>query len=281
MLKKDHFIYLAPAVLFMAGAVLMFSNQDPASTAENYQQSPQPRVERSVASKKKEAAQSSSNVVKKKSVNQKKTSKVRLPVFDPNKNLSDQFSDLKKIEECYQNEGSCGFPMTDPKSEFFAIGQRLKTDLLKLQNEVMDQQRKDEQISEMARHFLKIADGHVKEAALHLMATQEPSEDNLESLLNDIIAYHDAKLIQQGMLELRRYLGNKQNESKIHQALANAMRTGSPFVAEQISKNLNAFINEDSLPLYMKTMSQLSKGSHTHKNLKNAINDYQRLLQSA
>jgi hypothetical protein len=83
------------------------------------------------------------------------------------------------------------------------------------------------------------------------------------------------------MLELRRYLGNKQNESKIHQALAKAMRTGSPFVAEQISKNLNAFINEDSLPLYMKTMSQLSKGSHTHKNLKNAINEYQRLLQSA
>lgn len=279
MIKKDQLIYFAPLALFLVGASLLYFNQDSRSERAIVE-APKKEMTRDVASKKLKAVKKKVAPSKKIAKNIPKTSK-EIAAFDPNKSLNDQWKHLKEIEDCYEKEGSCGFPQSDPKSEFFAIGRRLKKDLLKLQSEVMDQQRKDEQISEIARHFLKVADGHVKEAALHLMSTQEKSQDNLESLLTEIIAYHDAKLIEQGMLELRRYLGNKANESKIHQALSKAMRTGSPFVAEQISKNLNPFINEDSLPLYMKTMSQLSKGSHTHKNLKNAINEYQRLLQAA
>lgn len=274
---KDHWIYLAPVLMVVVGAFLLFSKKESKDATRQLasiekEAKLKPNKKRKVIPKKRKK-----NLVKKAQARSIKT----LPDHDLNKNWDQQFQALKNIEDCYNEEGLCGFPTTDPKAEHFAIGDRIKNDLMKMQNYILDNNIKDEQVSEVARHFLKVPDGHVKKAAMHLMASQDKNGDNLESLLSEVIAYHDAYLIEQGMLELSRYLGDETSERKIHQALNQAMATGSPFVAEQISKNLNPFINSSSFSLYSQTMKTLSKGSMTHKNLKNAINEYQRLLQAA
>lgn len=49
----------------------------------------------------------------------------------------------------------------------------------------------------LARESLENSDGHVKEAALDLIATQPTSSENLESVLNNVIVDSDPELIEQ------------------------------------------------------------------------------------
>ncbi len=275
---KKYWIYSIPTGLLILGIALVVNiNSKNTKVTKNNQKN----FEANKVSKQEKLRTPSSQISKKGSAREPQQTTSQLPDYNPNDNWDLQFSNLKKIEKCYEKEGTCGFPQTDPKSEYFAIGERLKKDLLKMQNFVVNNNIKNEKISEIANHFLATPDGHVKKAAMHLMATQETDLNSLDSLLNNVINYHDSQLIEQAMLELKRYLGNEQNESKINNALIRAMKSGAPFVSTEVSKHLGPFLNQKSYPLYKSTLDTVSKGSHTHKNLKNVIAEYQLLMQSA
>ncbi len=196
------------------------------------------------------------------------------------KTIQESIEALNQLRSCYEKEGSCQFPQSDPKSEYFAIGQKIKNSLLKLQDRVSRNQIKDESIAEIARNFLKVPDGHVKEAALHLISTQEPSPKNLQAILDEIINYHDAKLIAHAMLELQRYLGTS-DEAIIHPALAQALTQGSPLVSEQVSRFIFPFLNTKSLTLYRSTLNRLNIGSGASNKLRNALNEHSKQQRAA
>lgn len=185
----------------------------------------------------------------------------------------DSRSRLKKLDRCYHTEGLCGFEQKDPKSEYFAIGQQIKKELLKIQYQVSNENQQSGEIRDLALHYLKSPDGHVKEAALHLLATQPVSEQGLEALLNDILAFHDASLIAPAMLELTRYL-NQGSDERIHDALITALLTGSPLVSEQVAKNISPFISAQSLEQYQKLLEKMSLGSVTYQNLKASLQEF-------
>ncbi len=182
---------------------------------------------------------------------------------------------LQQLENCYKSEGQCGFDLSDPKAEHFAIGQEIKKELLKIQFQAQKHKLQSPELAEIARHHLKNPDGHVKEAALHLMSTQETSEDNLDSILNEIIMYHDAHLIQHALLEMTRYLGQGYDQ-KIHQSLSRALAQGAPFVSLEIAKGLQPFINTASFGIYSNLLTQLGTGSKTRNLLKVNLEEFER-----
>jgi hypothetical protein len=188
---------------------------------------------------------------------------------------SDSSKKLQALQACYQTEGACGFPQTDPKEEFFAIGQEIKKILLQLEHQYHDNRSRSDELNALARQFLKNPDGHVKKAALHLMASQEPNIKNLDSLLRDVIAFHDAALIPQTMLELTRYLGQGQDQ-RIYDALASALVRGAPFVSLAIAQQISAFLNEQSLETFVAVLPQIHGGSKTRRHLRVMIDEYEK-----
>ena len=130
-------------------------------------------------------------------------------------------------------------------------------------------------LSDTARHFLRNDDGHVKEGALRLLATQPPSPESLNAILNDIIGDTDAQLIEPALRELRKY-PSPSDRALIEQRLAASLLTGSPFVAEAISENLGPFINNSSLATFQDAAAQASEGSRIRSNLRAQLADYEK-----
>ena len=188
---------------------------------------------------------------------------------------------LLAIENCYIEPEKCSLPKTDPKSEFFSVGKKLKTGLNSLFKLTLEDNLKRKDLEKIARHFLKVPDGHVKEAALHLLSTQEKNEMNMEAILKEIINYHDARLIEHAMLELHYYLTDPDQAHRVHTSLATAMKTGSIFVSQEISRHLQPFINNNSMALYSETAKNLSLGSATRKYIENALREYRLSLDAA
>ena len=187
---------------------------------------------------------------------------------------------LSELKNCYETEGSCGFPTTDPKEEHFAIGQAIKEKLIEIHHKALEQKVVSEELSEIAREYIVLADGHIKAEALALMATQPTSEANKQAILDSVIAYHDAALIEASLLELSRYTQDTSDPS-IDKALADALTKGSPSVAEQIAKNSSLIINDGNYQYFKTVLAKLELGSVAHIRLKNALKEYQRIQKSA
>ncbi len=161
---------------------------------------------------------------------------------------------LEETQACY--EGNCDYPRTDARSYEFAVGQALKTQLLEMVATVQSQRIVDPQVAELARLHLDNEDGHVQEAALALLATQPTSAENLEQILKKVIEGYDSELIGQAMRELERYT-EAEDRFKIATALGDAMATGSPFVAKEVSTRIAPFVYPSSAPIFREVIARL------------------------
>lgn len=181
--------------------------------------------------------------------------------------------DLRRLQTCFQIE--CGYPRSDAKSYDFALGQDIKKALLALQEKVEEQKSVDPLLAQVARDFLADPDGHVKEAALHLLATQPTSAESLETILVHVIAEYDSELIEQALLELGRYQ-NVHEVERINEALAQAMTHGAPFVSQKIAENIEPFIQDQSYAFFATLSRRLTNGSQTYKQLHSALESFSR-----
>lgn len=188
-------------------------------------------------------------------------------------------SRVDQILNCYSSE-DCNYPKTDPKSYHFAVGQALKTEVLKLHAQVVRQKLVSVEVQNLAFKLMVVGDGHVKAAALHLLSSQPVSAESVRSIIQNILGYHDSALIQHAMLELLRYMGSE-HEEEVHQSLNQAIRTGAPFVSREITQYIEPFLNEESLHYYQTTLNTISQSSEIYKNLKNSIQEFQRKQTAA
>jgi DNA-binding phage protein len=181
--------------------------------------------------------------------------------------------EIQRLRACY--EGECGYARTYPRDYDFAVGRDLKKALFGLQDLVEREGVVNEEIARLARENLANEDGHVKEAALHLLATQAPSPENLQSILRDVLQENDAALIAHAMLELQRYK-SPIDLTSIREALAQAMLTGAPFVSEAVSKSIVSFIDNESYPYFFEIATQISPGSVVKTNLQFSLMEFRR-----
>lgn len=172
---------------------------------------------------------------------------------------------ITELSSCYGNE-NCAYPKTDARSYEFALGQDMKGAILALAEEAKSHDLRSDDLARLGRHQLANADGHVQEAALALLATQNPSDDTLNAVLEHVIGGYDAQLMQAAFAELRRYDSDAQHE-RIAAALSNAMVSGSPFVAKEVAASIRPFLYPRSIALYEEAMGSLMSGSAIRADL--------------
>ena len=269
--KNQHISFIISSNLLCAGSYLIFSGLSHKN--DNPQLAQKSTINRNIINFSKQPTRQPAQISPK---NVEKITPQKLKEW---KKASTPEEKTNLLEECYKHEGACGFNQEDPRAEHYAIGQALKKELLKIQHQVSENNIKNNETLNLAIRFLKVPDGHVKEAALHLLSTQEKSESALDEILNSIISYHDANLIQQAMLELTRY--KKDFGNKIDQALISALKMGSPLVSEQVAKNISLFITESNYNLYRNTLKSLRIGSLSYENLENSLRDFKKKQKAA
>lgn len=179
---------------------------------------------------------------------------------------------LEELGSCYDRQ-NCNFPRTDEKSYDFAVGQAMRGELFGMAEWVEAHHIRDGAVSVIANAYLAVEDGHVQEAALALLATQPTSSESLEILLSKVIAGHDAQLIKQALRELERY-EDFDDRRKIAVALADAMVTGSPFVAKEISASFNSFLDAGSVRIFEDAAYRLPAKSVVRANVAAALKEF-------
>ncbi|EQC50342.1 hypothetical protein M899_2571 [Bacteriovorax sp. BSW11_IV] len=180
--------------------------------------------------------------------------------------------EIQKLKDCYSK--ICNFPNKDPRMHDLALGQKIKDKLFKLKEKALNE-KSNPKYSEIAREYLKIEDGHVKEAALALMSTQPISSENFHSIVQDVLKYHDDALIEDAMMELERYqkLGHQE---QITEALTESFQVASPMIKEKLAKGLFPFINEDTFNKYSEMAQNQNWNAKSVKILRSNLRRFER-----
>lgn len=189
------------------------------------------------------------------------------------------FFKMKKIENCLDE--NCSYPDNDPREYSLSVYKDLSLRVSRYKDFwarswsriELDQQK-------YIISLLKLDDGFVKKEILSLLSSLPKSEANkhLNLILNDVIGYHDSKLIPVAMTLLAR-TKTPENEIKVSKALSTAIKQGSPHVSEEISKNIHKFISPRTAHLYEETLPKLPKAAAETTFLTSALTEYE-MLQS-
>jgi hypothetical protein len=181
--------------------------------------------------------------------------------------------ELKTIYNCYKLR-DCDLPKTDPRAYDLAVGLKLKQKLYEIYNNMTEPDYDNENISRIAREYLSIADGHVKEAALVLMGTQPPSRENLESLIKDVFNFHDSTLINMAFSEIEKYK-DAADRIYIEEAILENLSKGSILVREALSKNISQIITSENKNKFLRLIEGLPKDSIIYRNIMNSFSHLQ------
>lgn len=180
--------------------------------------------------------------------------------------------EIHSLNECY--EKACEIS-GDEKTKYFSVGQKLKIKLEELAEFSRGHDVRSVELSALAREFLINSDGHVQEAALDILATQDIDQDNLEAILNHIIRSSDAELIHQAMLELKRYTYSA-DQRHIQEVFAETLLIGPPFVAVAIAEYLGDFLSEQSFIFYEDLVQKFDQRSIIHQYIMSALEQFEK-----
>lgn len=190
--------------------------------------------------------------------------------------IHNYFDEVRELKKCYIEDCQIQKQKSDPRTEYFTIGQQIRQKLLNILEITNMHKLVDSEISDLAREFIENSDGHVQEIALDLLSTQPTSIENLKAILNNVISGNDAELIEQGLLELRRYHSQEENKF-IQQSLASAIVYGAPFVSQTISAHSRLFLNNFNFDYFDDLLKQIDPLTIVGKNLKTALQDFRRV----
>jgi len=180
-------------------------------------------------------------------------------------------SRLAKIKDCYTQK--CNISSNDSREYDLSVGQSLKKELFSLYEQTLRNEVIDDRITEIGIEYLGVSDGHVKEAALLLLSTQEPSQEALNAITENVLDYHDANLIGLALMELEKYKTGE-FDVVIKDSFIKNFRKGSLLVKEALAKGIYKFVNEENRNDYGEILRSLPKNSKVRKNLKATLDRY-------
>lgn len=188
-------------------------------------------------------------------------------------------TELDEIRACYQKD-DCDYSQADPRAYDLAVGQDLKNKLQELKQQVIEENLDDPLIEQIALQYLAVPDGHVKEAALDLLLTQDPSETGLEIVLDEVFGFYDSRLVAGGIS----YINNFSNlspelELRISVVVRKAITQGSPNLAREITKNLLSLLNDSNYQQYQAMLAELSPRSREFRQVQAALSEFSRRRQ--
>ena len=219
-------------------------------------------------------------VEKKITKTQKSKKKRSVQSTSPSKEInSNKYVDFQQnimaLLKCYEKE-TCNYPKNDPREYKLTVGQEIKKALKRPFKKVIRGEQIDTKFwTKIAITSLSIPDGHVKEAALDLLSTQEPNPSAFEKIISEVIKYHDPLLIEQALAELQKYKEPKY-QKRIYETLSQVLSTGSVLVKKEVAENIGPFLNKDSLPYFQNSLQKMNPRSSTRTVLYKILQDYSR-----
>lgn len=202
---------------------------------------------------------------------QKKVIKKKPVIVKKKANIDSRISSLAEIKNCYVVK--CDFEANDSREYDLTVGQNLKRELFNLYENVLRKEINDSKITTVGIEYLKVPNGHVKEAALLLLSTQEPSQEALTAITENVLDYHDANLVGLALMELEKYKTGEYDVIIKDSFIKNFDR-GSLMVKEALAKGIYRFVNESNRNEYDQILQGLPKGSRVRRNLKASLDRY-------
>ena len=275
---KQNAIYILPLGLLIAGLATVSSRPDQQYLEQANRLSHSTNLNPKLADKKNGKNKKQGPLVKRQPANTV-IAQTKSNVKEIKKPLAPQFDNIYSDFQCYQKD-DCDFPSEDPKAYHFAIGQKLKKTLMNIESSISENGVKEEKYQKLGQFFMAVPDGHVKEAALHILSSQEPSKDSFQAIIDGILNFHDPALIRHAMFELERYLGSS-HEQKMIQEIAKVLLRGSPSVSKEISRYLVAFINSNSRDVFKEVLFQLHPRSIVYQRIQETLSEYEKRENAA
>lgn len=178
------------------------------------------------------------------------------------------------LEACIESR-ACNFPDTDPRAYDLAIGQKLAEEMRMIAEQSVTP---SEEAVETARRLLLNPDGHVKAAALEVIAKSEPNPDVLAALLEGVLLEHDAKLLPRTLGILARYTDSA-SRARIDQTLQLVLTRGSHYVSLYLAQNLIGLLNSENISTYQSVLARLPAHDPVRELAERQIREYR--LQSS
>ena len=196
-----------------------------------------------------------------------------------NSNASRKLSDKKTVKNPFSVVNLIKSNSEDPRSEYINENKEKEQALLTIIESISrGNTNLNEEVLNRARKNLMISDGHIKKAALVILSMGEKSEGSFDSIIRNVLNYHDRKLVDMGLAELSRYK-NEGYFGKIHQTIINVISTGSIFAKNEVAKKAYLFITKDTYDEYLGLLQSLSKNSRTRVFLKASLEQYKMSLR--
>jgi len=202
-------------------------------------------------------------------VEQSKKSEIQRSIAS--EELGPKLKKLNDLENCLDSR-KCGFSKNDSREYDLAVGRAIKREIEDLYELVSDEEIEDEWVSEVARRYLSFKDGHIKEAALMLISTQPPGDENLEAVLDNVISFHSAPLAELGLLELSKY-ETPAWKSRIDKNFIKNLKSGSLVVRQLLARRLSQFITSENRDMY-REFASTTKDSKVKSYIEAALSNY-------
>lgn len=209
--------------------------------------------------------------VQKKEENVEKATPTKEVKVSKIKKIELKIDKINEVVSCYQKD--CDFADTDSREYGLSVGQALKSQMMELYEETLKMELESSQIEELGAKLLAIGDGHVKEAAILLLSTQPPSQMVLDSLIENVIDYHDPNLIGLTLIELEKY-NDEKYKIQIRDSFMKNFKEGSLLVKEALAKGLYRFVSEDTRGQFQDILENLPKNSRVRNNLKSSLDRF-------
>lgn len=182
---------------------------------------------------------------------------------------------INSIESCLEDE--CTYADNDPREYVLSVYKDLSTKIGKYKNFwVKSWSKLSANQKSYILNLLAHDDGHVKAEVLSLLSAlpKEEAAKHVDLVLEEVINYHDSKLIPEAMALLKTGQ-NTTNEVKVSTHLSKALKQGSPHVSQEISKGIYSFLSPNTALLFEETLPQLPESAPETTYLTSALTEYE------
>jgi hypothetical protein len=180
--------------------------------------------------------------------------------------------ELLKLRGCLATQ-NCAFSREDPRAYEFAVAHDAEKAVRQLKSETLRNKWRDAEITKGAVDALSWDEDNVRAAALDLLATQPPSAEARDGILQGVAESTDPSIYEQAMRELARYT-DAGDQEKIDRFLQSTLQTGGFFAAGKVAEKIQPFLNAQNIPKYQKLVASLPEGSAKRSALEQALFEY-------
>lgn len=180
-----------------------------------------------------------------------------------------------------QDSEDCFDGTIDSRSHAFQNSARLEQELQKWIEQIQASQEQSAELAGVGRELLLMDDGAIKKKALELLATQEPSGQNIGPITEGVLGYHDSNLLPAMIPELNRSLeGASGNVSAaVHQSIADCLTRGSLLMRQELSSQMSSFINDRTYSYYKGLSERTDLDAVVRRNLTAHLREFERRQQ--